>query len=371
MRIAILSTIENSIWAGTEEVWYQFAKYALENEYEVLVLVHKNVSESDQVKELKGQGVKVSIRNPFKPTRLYLAKERYLPEHLKDLKKFKANVLLINSGSLLDVNNLPYLKRLVSLVVCKKIFFCHFVADLLVPHDRNAINTLLNKCESVIFVSVHNKSLAQRQLANRLPHSCVIPNASKFQLDAPLPFQNGDTVCFASVARFETLWKGQDMLLELLSSDKWKARDWRLNLYGSGHDEEYIRGLIEMYGLEAKVTIKGYKKDVKQLWQTNDVLLLPSRGEGMPLAVIEAMMCGKLVVCTDVGGNKEILEDGVSGFIAENYTVNAFNIALENAWVKRESWQNIGFQAFKAANELNINNPSKRLLVLINDFVSV
>ncbi|OMP31782.1 glycosyltransferase family 4 protein [Mangrovimonas sp. DI 80] len=371
MRIAILSTIENSIWAGTEEVWYQFVKYVLEHKHEVLVLMHKNVAESEQVQALKGEGVKVSIRHPFKPTRLYLAKEGYLPEHLKDLKHFQPDVLLINSGSLLDVNNLPYLRNFVTSASCKKIFFCHFVADLLMPHDRTGINQLLNQCEAVIFVSNHNKNLAQRQLANRLPHSYVIPNASKFQLDVPLPFQTGDTVCFASVARFETLWKGQDMLLELLSSDKWQARDWRLNLYGSGHDEAYIRGLIKMYGLEAKVTIMGYEKDVKQLWQTNDVLLLPSRGEGMPLAVIEAMMCGKLVVCTDVGGNKEILEDGVSGFIAENYTVNAFNIALENAWVKRESWQNIGLEAFKAANELNINNPSKRLLVLINDFVSV
>jgi glycosyltransferase involved in cell wall biosynthesis len=65
---------------------------------------------------------------------------------------------------------------------------------------------------------------------------------------------------------------------------------------------------------------------------------MPSRYEGLPLAVIEAMLCGRMVIATDVAGNAQHVRDGIDGFIAEAPTVRHLDDALERAWQRRHEW---------------------------------
>ena len=71
---------------------------------------------------------------------------------------------------------------------------------------------------------------------------------------------------------------------------------------------------------------------------------MPSRIEGLPLAVIEAMLCERPVIATDVAGS-EVIEDGVSGFLADAPTVRSLGNALERFWAKREEAREIGARA--------------------------
>ena len=65
------------------------------------------------------------------------------------------------------------------------------------------------------------------------------------------------------------------------------------------------------------------------------MLVMPSRFEGLPLAIVEAMLCARPVVATDVAGHAEVVEDGVTGFLADAPTVGAIAAALERCWVRR------------------------------------
>lgn len=59
----------------------------------------------------------------------------------------------------------------------------------------------------------------------------------------------------------------------------------------------------------------GYRSDIPELLASFDIYVLPSLWEGLPLALLEALRLGKFIVCTDVGGNPEVVDDGVHGFL--------------------------------------------------------
>ena len=61
--------------------------------------------------------------------------------------------------------------------------------------------------------------------------------------------------------------------------------------------------------------------------------------------MVEAMMCGRPAIVTDVGGNAEIVEDDVTGFLAASATEDGMDEALERAWQRRHEWHDMGRQA--------------------------
>jgi glycosyltransferase involved in cell wall biosynthesis len=73
------------------------------------------------------------------------------------------------------------------------------------------------------------------------------------------------------------------------------------------------------------------------------------------------MMCGRPVVTTDVGGNREVLEEGVTGWIAEAATPASFDAALERAWNAKSKWAEMGACSHSKALEIAGLKPSNRL----------
>lgn len=366
MKIAIISTMQGYSWAGTEEVWYHFAKLAMEKGHEIMLGADKAVVESEQVRELAGLGMRTAARTRFRPMRLFLFKQRVCPD-MSAVRKFAPDVVLINAGSPLDHLYSAYIWNFCRDLDAPKVFFCHFNSDRLRIPDRAALKETFNQMDGLVFVSEDNRRVLERQLSMPFSSAKVIVNGPRLKLEQALAWPDGP-VAFAQVARLETEWKGHDILLETLAGNEWRERDWSLSIFGSGPEEQYIRDLVALYRLEKKVSFAGYVRDMQEVYAAHHLLLLPSRGEGTPLAALEAMMCGRPVVATDVGGNAEIIDDGLSGFIAEAPTANSFGRALERAWKQRNDWQLIGARAHDRAVQLAEADPPGRLLEYLSTF---
>jgi glycosyltransferase involved in cell wall biosynthesis len=166
----------------------------------------------------------------------------------------------------------------------------------------------------------------------------------------PWPGRNG-TYRMACVARLEAKAKGQDILLEVLSQDKWRERPIEVNIYGTGPNRNCLIKLKEMYKLQ-NVTFKGFTPDVEEIWREHHALVLSSRYEGLPLVIVEAMLCGRPCIVTDVAGNAELLSDNVTGFVAEAPTITAMDEALERAWERRTEWKAMGEAAAEQVRQL-------------------
>ena len=87
----------------------------------------------------------------------------------------------------------------------------------------------------------------------------------------------------------------------------------RFRIAGEGPERGAIERLVAEAGLVDHIELLGARRDVAALMAQADVLVLASRFEGLPLTLIEAAMAGLPVVATDVGGNAEIVADGVTG----------------------------------------------------------
>ena len=90
----------------------------------------------------------------------------------------------------------------------------------------------------------------------------------------------------------------------------------RLILVGEGPETKAIQNLVRQRGLDPYVRFLGLRTDVARLLPASDLFLLTSISEGIPLTLIEAMAAGLPVVSTQVGGVREVVEDGQTGFLA-------------------------------------------------------
>jgi glycosyltransferase involved in cell wall biosynthesis len=102
-----------------------------------------------------------------------------------------------------------------------------------------------------------------------------------------------------------------------------------------------LERLVQKMGLSDRVVFAGFAA-VEDIWAANHALAMPSRYEGLPLTIIEAMLCARPVVATDVAGHSEVIEDGVTGFLADAPTVRSMGHALERLWHRRREAESMG-----------------------------
>ena len=90
--------------------------------------------------------------------------------------------------------------------------------------------------------------------------------------------------------------------------------DMHFVIFGQGSMREEVLRAAERQGIAARLTLAGVTSDVLSAMSIMDVFLLASFGEGLPNVLLEAQWVGTPVVVTDVGGAKEAVEPGVTGW---------------------------------------------------------
>lgn len=120
--------------------------------------------------------------------------------------------------------------------------------------------------------------------------------------------------------------KGQDLLVEALARPG--LEQLHVAFAGSGEDEAALRARARERGVAERVRFLGFRTDVPRLVAAADFLVLPSRWEGMPYAVLEAMASARPVVATPVDGAVDLVRDGATGELASAIGVEALASAL-------------------------------------------
>lgn len=134
------------------------------------------------------------------------------------------------------------------------------------------------------------------------------------------------------VGRFDDYYvKGLDTLLKCWSGVCLKHQDWQLWIAGDGSQEN--RSLLETMNSNLKninVEFLGFRKDINDVMKTSSIFVLPSRVEGLPMGLLEAMNQSCCCVAFDVEtGPAEIIRNNHSGIIVENQNIEALVEALD------------------------------------------
>lgn len=113
---------------------------------------------------------------------------------------------------------------------------------------------------------------------------------------------------------------------------------------GQGQLEDELLHLVKDLDLEHQVMLLGFRTDILEINHIADVFVFPSFREGLSVALMEAMACGLPVVCSDIRGNRDLVEDGKGGFLVGPRDVVGFAQSIkslsENAALRKRMGQN-------------------------------
>ncbi|MEI6521023.1 MAG: glycosyltransferase family 4 protein [bacterium] len=125
----------------------------------------------------------------------------------------------------------------------------------------------------------------------------------------------------------------------------------KLILVGADTDEIYHREEVERLGVQSSVEFKGETNDFRTLMGACDVIIIPSRKDAMSMIAIEGMALGKVIVASNVGGLKEIIDDEHSGILVNQQDLDGFAQTTATLLAESERAVNMGM-----AGRLRIEN---------------
>jgi glycosyltransferase involved in cell wall biosynthesis len=146
-----------------------------------------------------------------------------------------------------------------------------------------------------------------------------------------------DTSLIGVVGRLVPI-KAVEVVLEAVA----RVPDLHLAVIGDGEERDSLTRRAEAMGLAGRVHFTGWWADVPAAMSDLDLVVLTSRNEGTPVALIEAQAAGKAVVATDVGGVRHVVTDGVTGWLAPSGDAPAIAALIEQALGDRERLRAFG-----------------------------
>jgi glycosyltransferase involved in cell wall biosynthesis len=133
-----------------------------------------------------------------------------------------------------------------------------------------------------------------------------------------------DHLVVGMVANFNRSVKGVSRFLDAVPEIVRAVPSARFLLLGRGKEEKTLREKARDMGIEPYILFAGYRKDIHRCYAIMDVSALTSYSEGLSITILESMRCGIPVVATRVGGNPEVVVDGVTGYLVPPGDVAAF-----------------------------------------------
>lgn len=184
------------------------------------------------------------------------------------------------------------------------------------------------RCRALVVQTTRVEEQMRRIVKHRPIY--VIANAAFPPPNLPTESTATDSTQCRVVAMGRLDWqKGFDLLIEAFARLHPEHGDCVLEILGEGPERPNLQRLVEQHGLEERVLLTGWVAEPAAVLRRADLFVLPSRLEGFPNALLEAMACGLPVVSFDCdSGPAEIVRDGVDGLLVPAEDVDHLAAAM-------------------------------------------
>lgn len=248
------------------------------------------------------------------------------------------------------------------------------------------IPAILNKCKIVSFVRGEPKFYDYPRFIlsyyiislsdNLIKHfpgflkkkSKVIPNYIKFEDLETSSKCKSEVVNVAFIGSIVPI-KGLENLVEIVNL--LDQENYIINIYGDIPTDDYkwykdkIQKLIDKYNLRKYFSFNGWKENIVPHINETDIVVLTSKSEGLPRAILEAMSLSKPVIAFNVGGVSSLIKDNYNGFLIEYGNNKDFALKLSKLIEDSNLREQFGRNSFKVVKESFSDKVVKKKLLEI------
>lgn len=314
-KMKILYCITSSSWGGAQLHVLELCADQLARGNEVTFIVGNKGPLLDKVKQLKGVKVILlpSLVREISPTNDIKA----IVELRKIIKNESPDIVHLHSSKA------GVIGRLSSIGLRKKskvIFTVHGWAftDGISSRLKKSLYRIVEKSvrrltDLFICVSYYDEKIGKRdKVLDAKTNVKVIHNGSTTPSEQSINYSVHEPLRLVMVARFSPQ-KDQETLINAVT--KLPKDSYKLTFVGDGETLQTNKELVSKYGLNRNVKFAGFKDDISDELINNDVYILSTHYEGLPISIIEAMSYGLPILATNVGGNSEMLKNNINGFL--------------------------------------------------------
>lgn len=150
--------------------------------------------------------------------------------------------------------------------------------------------------------------------------------------------------------------KNYEMMIEVAKKLKDNGLNYTLHILGDGTLKNDISNKIHRYNLEENIILHGAVNNVSYYLSKADILISTSNYEGIPLSILEALASSLPVICTDVGGNVDLIFNGENGFLIEKGNVNKMVKSIIEIYKNEDKRKEMALNAREKSKKYDISN---------------
>ena len=358
--------ISGDLWAGAEVMVYYLLKNLEENEgLEISAILFNEGKLASHIRDL---GIQVNVVDETKYNIFQIVREIknifiQRPPDIIHSHRYKENILAFLSS--LFNKNIRF--------VCTQHGMPEYIGGnnkvkYTILHRINIylLSKLFNK---VIVVSKDMKDKFIENYAFSKDKITVIRNGTEIPENI-LPKIDEDIFIVGSMGRIFPV-KDYPLMVEIAMEIKKETDNIHFELAGEGPDKAKIIDLIEKYQLGNTFILKGFVENIVDYYKGIDVYINTSIHEGIPMSVLEAMSYGIPIIAPDTGGIKEMICDGVEGYLVEKRDKKIFANKCLELFNDRSLRRSIGNNAReKAEKEFSNERMAKEYYNMYCDVVN-
>lgn len=368
--------MNGAAWGGSEELWYRTAIYAAKKGIRIGCVVYDWKAKENKVLELISAGCIIyRLPNKGRSKNTFIDKlffesinKLILWFTVKSLPIEKYESVIINQGGFGEVYRGPW-ENFYKKLRRYFIIFHNYHEEFFFQKKKSILlKEWITNAEKNFFAAGRIVTVLESQLNFCIPRAEVVINPIGFPSPKDVtpitPLLHGN-FCFTMLAALDVHRKAQDNLIIALSSEKWKNRNWILNIYGEGKDKNKLQHLIKSKGMVNKIFLNGYADDVRGILKSSHLVFQITHMDAMPVSVVEAMAMSRPLIVSNIGDMPQWVEENLNGWVSKT-SPEEINKTLEIAWQKRAQWEEMGKASFKIFKEKYPGSPEEYFLKQLN-----
>lgn len=161
--------------------------------------------------------------------------------------------------------------------------------------------------------------------------------------------------------------KNQIQVIKAFEKLTKKYNNIKLLLVGDGDLYNEFNLYIKTKKLDNNIKLLGYRKDIPKILDTTDIVGLFSYHEGLPRNLMEAMVAKCPIICTDIRGNNDLVENEKNGFLVNINDIDTTIVLLEKMYKNKSLRMDMGKAGFNKIQEYSLENVLNQMKAIFNE----